>query len=123
MAIELLVDVAWIVCRDGEVGVVVMVVGGEEEEEERGYSVEKESEGGEREEERGSDSEVLLGDSLMGVCSVVLPVVVVVGGSVANGTVVGASVVVVVGFIRHSPDLKSHSCCGHESHFNLQSRP
>lgn len=37
--------------------------------------------------------------------------------------VVVASVVVVVGLNKHSPDLKSHSWSGQESHLFLQSLP
>lgn len=66
---------------------------------------------------------VVLGDTLIAVVSGLM--VVIVGGSVGDGVVevLEVVVVVVVGLIRHSPDLKSHSCSGHESHFNLQSLP
>lgn len=57
-------------------------------------------------------------------CFIVVNMLVVVG-EVAVVVVVGVvvDVVVLVGLIRHSPDLKSHSCCGQESHLSLQSRP
>lgn len=68
---------------------------------------------GKEEVDAGSDAVVDVLLVVVGFCVVVVVVLVVV-------VVVDVEV---VGLIRHSPDLNSHSCSGQESHLNLQSLP